>query len=412
MLIEFTVSNYRSFNEPVTLSMEATKLKDNDDVDRNNIFEVGKYRLLRSAAVYGHNASGKSNLVKAMMFMRDFVRTSTDLTAEKELIDVERFSLDSATQEKPSFFQIIFLLEGQYYRYGFEVDERRVHSEWLYRKIKRESLVFVREDDNYDMPDSFRKEASDIINKTREDALFLSALAQWNNSTASSLLKWFTKMFGVISGLNDDIYREYTLSRFGKDKIFKERIQELIRLADTGITSIAVKSLSDDSSLKSVKTTHPIFKKNEQVAERVFDMYQQESKGTQKFFYLLGPILYTLENGSTLTIDELEARLHPLLTSAIVQMFSSIEANPKNAQLIFTTHNANLLDEKILRRDQIWFTEKNRYGATDLYSLAEMKETSNAPFGKKYLQGRYGAIPYFGDFTNFFEQELKNDENS
>ena len=200
----------------MTLSMEATKLRDDKEIDKNNIFEIGKYRLLRNAAIYGHNASGKSNLVDAMMFMRNFVRTSTDLTAKDASIGVEQFALDKEALEEPSFFQIIFLLEERRYRYGFELDEHRIRSEWLYRKIDRETPLFIREYDDFNVSGSFKKETFEIKERTRENALFLSTLAQWNSPTATVLLEWFTKMFGVISGLNDTVYREYTLYNFEK----------------------------------------------------------------------------------------------------------------------------------------------------------------------------------------------------
>ena len=433
MLIEFTVGNYRSFNEPMTLSMEATKLHDNEEIDRNNIFETGKHRLLRSAAIYGHNASGKSNLVKAMMFMRHFVVSSASKYQEGDTIPIKRFTLSANVENAPAFFQTTFLIDNIQYRYGFELDEDSVHSEWLYRKEKRETPLFTRDRGDFYISSSFQKEAGNIDEITRDNALFLSALAQWKSPIAKILLEWFTKKVKGISGLDDRDYGGYTLKRFEKDDVFNKRIQELIRLADVGIASISIEALSLDSPsipdevrefvkkaieqeekldknpvLRRAQTNHPIYKGDEQIGEEVFDMNTQESEGTQKFFYLLGPILDTLENGNILVIDELEARLHPLLTIEIAKMFSSSDANSKNAQLIFTTHNASLLDEEILRRDQIWFTEKDRYGATELYSLAEMSEEKDAAFGKRYLLGRYGATPYFGGINTFLKQELQN----
>ncbi|MBU1661812.1 MAG: ATP-binding protein, partial [Chloroflexi bacterium] len=148
-----------------------------------------------------------------------------------------------------------------------------------------------------------------------------------------------------------------------------------------------------------------------QIGQAPFEL-GEESEGTQKFFYLLGPLLDALENGNILMIDELEARLHPKLTRELVRMFNSPQTNPHNAQLIFATHDAGLLGEYLLRRDQIWFTEKNRYGATELYSLAEMKERNDASFEKNYLLGRYGAIPYISGLRAFLEQELQYGENT
>ena len=432
MLIEFTVGNFRSFYEPMTLSMEATGLHDGEEIDQNNIFDSSGYSLLRSAAIYGHNASGKSNFVDAMMFMRHFVKNSASRYQEGDEIPVKRFLLSEDAKKEPAFFEIVFLVNDVRYRYGFELDEYRVYSEWLYRKVKREVPVFTRDNDNFYISGSFQKESGSIDEITRNNALFLSALAQWKSVTASEILGWFSKEINGISGLNDRNYGGYTLDRFENDDVFKERVNALIQIADIGVSGMSVDSISlDDPSIPDkvreivekaveksedkkeavvahIETRHPVYKDGEKIGEEAFELDSQESEGTQKFFFLLGPILDTLENGKILIIDELEARLHPLLTVEIVKMFSFVETNPHNAQLIFTTHNANLLDESILRRDQIWFTEKDRCGATKLYSLAEMKETSDAPFGKKYLQGRYGATPYFGDFASFLKEELQH----
>ena len=436
MLIEFTVGNYRSFYAPMTLSMQATRLHDHESIDEQNIFQVGKLSLLRSAAVYGANASGKSNLVRAMMFMRHFVLDSATKLQAGEPIDVQRFALNAAARKEPASFQIVFWLNGIRYRYGFELDEKRVHSEWLYRTIKKETRLFIREENDFNLSGPFKKEAPGLEARTRENALFLSVLSQFNSPTAIALLEWFRTKFRGISGLDDDTYGGYTLHRFETDETFRQRVRGLMRLADVGITDLSITKLpfdnadvpeevrnilrqiakkvgkpEDELSLARIETLHPLFEGKQQIGQAPFEL-GEESEGTQKVFYLLGPLLDTLENGNVLMIDELEARLHPALTRELVRMFNSPQTNPHNAQLIFATHDAGLLGEYILRRDQIWFTEKNRYGATELYSLAEMKERNDASFEKNYLLGRYGAIPYISGLRAFLEQELQYGENT
>ncbi len=438
MLIEFSVGNYRSFHQPVTLSMQATSLKHSGDIDKHNVFRAGKYELLRSAAVYGANASGKSNLIRAMMFMRRFVRNSSTRLQEGDPTGVERFTFHMDARQEPAYFQIIFLLEGVRYRYGFELDEERVHAEWLYRTRQRETRLFVRERQEFDISGPFKKEATGLEAKTRENALFLSTLAQFNSSTAIMLLAWFRQKFKGISGLNDSAYGGYTLHRFEAEGEFRRRARELLRLADVGITDISMQKLPLDRAdiptglrdklieiaqeegelesellLTQVQTLHPLFDGELPIGTQPLD-FKEESEGTRKFFFLLGPLLDTLENGNVLAIDELEARLHPRLTREIVHLFNSPRINLHNAQLVFATHDAGLLGACMLRRDQVWFTEKNQYGATDLYSLAEMKVRKDALplLDKNYLAGRYGAIPFVGGLRAFIEQEIQHGEKT
>ena len=441
MLIEFTVGNYRSFHERQTLSLLATRLRDKTAQGQQCSFRQGKYDLLYSAAIYGANASGKSNLVRAMMFLRTFVLTSATRLQAGDPIDVERFALSTGARKEPAYFQIVFLADGRRYRYGMEVDEERVHAEWLYHAKQRETRLFIREGDEFDISSRLRlKRSKDITKRTRPNALFLSVLAQFNHPLGGTLLNWFRKGFQGIHGLNDESYGRYTIERIERDPLFRKRVQSLLRLADVGIIGIGVESVplasldsldipnemkdtlrnlaealhknigreAKEVLLKRAITTHEVFDNHAQEAgTRTFDLNKQESEGTKKFFYLLGPWLDTLEQGSVLVVDEMDARLHPLLTRELISMFHSPKSNPNHAQLIFVTHDAALLGERILRRDQVWFTEKDRYGATQLYSLAELKERNDASFYKNYLLGLYGAIPHISSLRPFVEQEMQ-----
>ncbi|WP_167407624.1 AAA family ATPase [Nostoc flagelliforme] len=425
MLIEFSVGNYRSFKEQVTFSMVAANLVAKDKkLDENNVFEIDKeLKLLKSAAIYGANASGKSNLATALGFMRWFMINSSKETQSTEKIGVERFKLSTETEAKPSFFEIVFLMSGKRYKYGFEATIEKVVSEWLFYVPKsKETKLFERKLDKISASKTYK--ADGIQQKTRHNALFLSVSAQFNVQIAEKILDWLTNRVQLISGLDDRGYRGYTVNCLMNNENKNEIIQLLNKL-DLGFGDIKVEEIevTVDSwssevpdeiksiilkngarKVTTVQTMHQKFdKKVNPVSTEIFNLYVQESEGTQKVFALAGPLVDTLKNGRVLIIDELDARIHPLISHAIVELFNSNETNPNNAQLIFMTHDTNLLNNKLFRRDQIWFTEKNRYGATDLYSLAEYKIPDDAPFESDYIQGRYGAIPYIGNLNHLID---------
>ncbi len=430
MLIEFSVGNYRSFKEQVTFSMVAANLVAKDKkLDENNVFEVDDdLKLLKSAAIYGANASGKSNLDKALEFMRWFMINSSKETQSTEKIGVERFKLSTETEEKPSFFEIVFLMNGKRYRYGFEATRDKVVSEWLFYVPKsRETKLFERKLDNITVSKTYK--ADGIQQKTRHNALFLSVSAQFNVKIAEEILDWLTNKVKIVSGLDDRGYRGYTVSCLMNNDN-KDKILQLLKKLDLGFGDVKVEeseftidSLPSElpDEIKnfiltnvgrkgisvSVQTMHQKFDgKGNPVSTDMFDLDAQESEGTQKVFALAGPLVDALKNGKVLIIDEFDARIHPLISRAIVELFNSNETNPSNAQLIFMTHDTNLLSNKLFRRDQIWFVEKNRYGATDLYSLAEYKIRNDASFESDYIKGRYGAIPYIGNLNHLIDSHV------
>ncbi len=415
MLIGFSVGNYKSFKETVTLSMVASSITEEEkELDENNVFEINhKLNLLKSAAIYGANASGKSNLIAAINFMKWFVLNSSKETQVSEAIDIEAFRLSTETEKEPSFFEIVFLLEGKTFRYGFEVNAREVVSEWLFQADdSEEQMLFERDFDNYIL-DNF-PEGQGISDKTRSNALFLSVVAQFNGKVSGKILLWFSKTLQLISGLQDTQYRKETLESF-ENESHRHDIIEFIKKLDLGITDIQITnkplpivsqktamygSLYPYSEIKpAVKTVHRKYDaEGKQSAIELFDIDKHESEGTNKLFALAGLLLDTLRTGKILLIDELDARLHPLITRELICLFNSNETNPHNAQLIFTTHDTNLLSSKTFRKDQIWFTEKDNKGATDLYSLVEYKVGKDASFERDYIIGKYGAIPFIGNF--------------
>ncbi len=426
MLIGFSVGNYKSFKETVTLSMVASSITEEDkELNENNVFLIkDKLSLLKSAAIYGANASGKSNLVAAINFMKWFVLNSSKETQVSDAIDIEGFRLSTETEKEPSFFEIFFLLKDKKrFRYGFEVNAREVVSEWLSQADDTEEKMLFERDFDIDISDDF-PEGQGISDKTRSNALFLSVVAQFNGEISGKILLWFSKTLQLISGLQDRQYRKETLESL-RDAGHRRDIIEFIKNLDLGILDIvpkntAVYSIYDNtaqyggpygglypiSEIKTtVQTSHPKYDADgKQTSMELFDMEKHESEGTNKLFALAGILLDTLRTGKILLIDELDARLHPLITRELICLFNSNETNPHNAQLIFTTHDTNLLSSKTFRKDQIWFTEKDNKGATDLYSLVEYKVGKDASFESDYIIGKYGAIPFIGNFKELIGQ--------
>ena len=420
MLVEFTVGNFKSFRDKTTFSMIAAHLTSEDPaLDTDNVIPVSKnLSLLKSAAVYGANASGKSNLGIALRFMGDFTLNSAREAITPAKAGLEPFLLDWQTREQPSFFEMVFLLGDRQYRYGFEANKAQVVSEWLFHAPKtKEVSLFVREGQEISVRPGF-KEGKGLEVKTRKEALFLSVTALFNGTTAQKIQAWFDD-FAIETGLQDDHFREFTVACL-RDPKQKEVVLGFIRKLDLGVEEVIVpeplsaeilpKHWSSDMKDRFLADMPQEIYVRHIVKESVgasadssnyilLDLDQQESQGTRKLVSMAGPLWSILRHGHILFVDELDARLHPLMTRRIIELFHSPLTNPHGAQLIFATHDTNLLDKTLFRRDQIWFAEKDRQGATHLASLAEYRVRSDAAFEKQYLEGRYGAIPFLGDLS-------------
>jgi AAA15 family ATPase/GTPase len=423
MLLEFSVGNYLSFKTKTTLSLFATPIKEHVNT---NIFSTERYDLLKGAVLYGANASGKSNFIKSMSVMCRLVLQSFEKSSADEL-DIVPFLLNTTTENKPSFFEAVFLIDNIRYRYGFEVDNRTIHAEWLFEAQKQtEKPLFIREKDGIEvMPRAFQ-EGRDLEERTRDNALFLAVADQFNGKTAKKIIKWFNN-FITISGLSHEGYKGVTFGML-ENKQTQHTLLDFYKKLDLGFEDISIsrkpfdpkefpadmfeglmKQLITDleGTLKiDIKTIHTKYDaKDKPVAKVEFDMRSQESSGTNKLFNISGPVFDVLNDGGVLVVDELDASLHPLLTLTITRLFNSKEFNRNNAQLIFATHDTNLLNYGNYRRDQIYFVEKNKYGASEMYSLVEYKEEGKTirkdrSFEKDYIEGRYGAIPFIGNLSN------------
>lgn len=429
MLIEFNVSNFLSIREKQSLNMTAAY--SSDDLSENLIDSelpgMSGIRFIKSAAVYGANASGKTNLLAAVNFMRHFVVDSAVSLKPGQETGVVPFRLDKKKSAQPSEFEVIFSHEGVRYQYGFALDKKKVLSEWLHSFPEgKPRKLFARQFDpdtqTYSYKSGIHFEVDRSLEaKTRPNALFLSVGVQFNQRQMMKPYEWFHDYLRVLNleaslGLSP----EYTARRILKDPQLEAAYSGLLRQADLGVDGIQVKLLKAKEAKIQFPEDMPeeirrgilseltkkdflnieLVHKSSDGSERVNFNLEVESAGTQRLFALIGPWREALENGYCLFVDEIDASMHPLLTKMLIRMIHNSELNKNGAQLVFTTHDTALLDSELLRRDQIWFTEKDQGGGTQLYPLTDYKPRKDESPQKGYLAGRYGAIPFLsGEFT-------------
>jgi len=426
MIIEFKVENFLSFKDLTTLSMITAK-SFKEHKDTHTIPIDNKLSLLKSAITYGNNASGKSNLLEAMEFMKQIILNSfRDALLENNdrKFPLEKFALNSKTEQESTFFEVSFFHNGTKYRYGFEIDYDKIVAEWLYHTTSKEVYLFKRDFQKIEVNKSAFKEGLGKEEDVKENVLFLSVLATLGKEISSSIVEWFKKL-NIINGIHDRGHKRYTIDKLKSDKNFfnwvlhfikyleisnlstteedvneidletlkeKEKDEEIINL----LTSTH-KTQSKQPKRDQLITYHRKYDENNVLIDTVpFNFDTQESEGTKKLFYLLGPWYDTLKNGKVLIIDELDSRLHSNLTLRLIDFFHKCNVN--QAQLICAVHDISLLNKETFRRDQIWFVEKNQFGASELISLADFKTDTvrnKSAFDKNYLAGKYGAIPYF-----------------
>ncbi len=416
MLIEFKVGNFKSFKDPATFSMTAVNSirSKNKSLDVNNIFAINKhYQLLKSASIYGANASGKSSLIQAMFALKTLVLNSVkDEDCIKK--NIHKFRLDTIHPNFPTTFEITFLYSETIYRYGVRFTSDAVHSEWLYQKHNKsrskETELFVRTSSTFNINFYKFREGKGLEDKTMDSALFLTVVKQFNGEIANKVTEFFKSHFILDMGIGDEFKQTETIAFAKQNPKHQKAVVNFLKFADLSIDNISFKEmpLADGSTQEIVFTHHKQFdNQGNYVDDTMFRLDLFESEGTRKLFSCSGLFIELLWRGGCLIIDELNARLHASITKQLIKLFHSPVSNPNNAQLIFATHDTNLLNNNLLRRDQIWFTEKDRYGATDLYSLVEFnngkKVRNDASFEKDYLQGKYGAIPFLGDESFLFD---------
>mgnify|MGYP005749844499 CR=1 FL=1 len=422
MLIEFSVTNFISIRETQVLSMVSGKLSDelqNRDFKIPNSESLANLNLLTSSVIYGANAAGKSNLLKAIDAMHDIVLFSAGSRQRGESLEVIPFKLDSAYKNAPSEFEVLIAIDGIKYQYGFSATQQRIIDEWLiaYPK-KRPQLWFSREWSNNDNEYEWNFGSNLLGQKqtwkdsTRDNALFLSTAVQLNSEQLKPIFDWFSKTlhFIGVGGISDG----YSAHKCTEG--YREKILNFLKNAGIGIDDINVekdkfnpdKMLSPetpdeikkllieemkDETLYRVSTTHL----NNEGKPETFKL-SEESTGTRKLFAFSAPWIEVLENGNILVVDELHDNLHPKLVKYLVNLFHNPKINKNNAQLIFTTHETSILNQKIFRRDQVWFCEKGENNNTEVYPLVKFKpRKGREDLEATYLAGGYGAIPYTKD---------------
>lgn len=396
MLIEFRVSNFRSLRDEQVLSMVASKDKTLASTHTVPTGVTAAPALLRSAAIYGPNAGGKSNLIKALQYMRGVVVESATI-APSQPFGVQPFRLDAASAGLPTEFEVTFLLDGVRYQYGFAMTAERIVGEHLlvYKAFKPQHWFTRRHDattgrDVYDFGPALKGQKSVWESATRSNALFLSMAVQLNSEQLTPVFDWFARQL-VIFNEHATLNPRVTLQML-RDPAAKRSICTFLNAADISIADIDVVTRDDDQD-------ELRFKHTTSKGEAVFGM-GDESSGTRNLLFMIGPILDIVRNGLTLVVDELDTSLHTLLVRRIIQLFHDTALNTRGAQLIFTTHDTSLLDaHDLFRRDQVWFVEKDRDQASRLYSLTEFSPRKGEALERGYLMGRYGGLPLLDELT-------------
>ena len=397
MLVNFTFKNFRSFRDEMTLSMEAASIQELADA----VVKTCGEDLLPVAVMYGANSSGKSNVLKALKAMRDVLLSSVKLNP-KDKLDAEPFSLDLTSSSEPTSFEIQFTLNGSKFRYGFDYTSEMIISEWLYEKRpgEREFELFLRSGNEFKISKTRFSEGIGKQDSTPANRLFVSLVAQLNGKVSQSILDWFSNI-EYISGLYNDAYIGKTLTMVYEENNGYLEVLNFLGQSQLGFNGLAITKDSSREKPLEAKSVHNIYDKEGNIVDkRQFLIEDMESEGTKKMIEIAGPIVDAIRLGQILIVDELDAKLHPFLTRKIISMFMDKNINKNGAQLIFATHDTNLLNIQYLRRDQIWFTEKDKTDSTELYSLVEFRDDAgnkvrnDRNIEKDYINGRYGAIPF------------------
>ena len=414
MLLRFGVSNHLSIRDQQELLFTVSALHDRED---GLIDCAGAPRgsIVPAVVMYGANASGKSNLIHAIGTMQRLVLTSQTQGAPGGGVPHHAFKLDDASRERPSQYDVDFFLDGVRYHYGFESSDTRFEAEWLYSFPKsHRRTVFERQRDNFRFGRELRGRNRVIAELTKPNTLFVSAAAQHRHEQLSRVFSYFRSLQSFMSIF---VPSEQAALAFAQDGL-DPRVIDFLERIDTGVCDYQLKETALPEEMANLqqevldlikrRTATPIdfettdkqhtieLAHKSRSGKPVYMELGMESAGTLRLLMVLSLVYRALDHGVPVVIDELDASLHTLASETILQLFCSRETNPRGAQLIATTHDTNLLASPLLRRDQVWFMEKDAYGATLLFPLTEIRTRSGDNLEKGYLQGRYGAVPFSG----------------
>ena len=424
MLLEFSVKNFLSFKDKVTFSMEAAVGNENEE----NIIIKDNERILKTTAIYGANASGKTNLIRAFTAAIMMIRMSNSRQIGEKLMQMKPFALDDKTKNEPCEFEFLFISNGKKYIYGFVADKDKIYEEYLWEYFSaKPTKIFERTNCNeYKFLQSDERKLNAIKEKNTENKLFLSTATTWNYDKTKDAYLWFANNIDTYMGGN--LLNDFVIESFSKDENeeLKKFTLKLLKEADIIIKdfTIEVKDKEVDNNflmlMKNLNMPTPLIPQKQREVrigmiheikddDNNFKKYElsfdNESSGTQILFSFAPILKDVFEKGKILVIDEIERSLHPSLVEMIIKFFHNPEINKGNAQLIFDTHDTNLLSLDIFRRDQIWFTEKNtEKGATDIYPLDDFSLRKTENIQKGYLNGRYGAMPFVAMGNSLWEE--------
>lgn len=418
MLVQFSIKNFKSFKEKQDFSMEAGSGNENLD----NIINIDgvNERILKTTAIYGANASGKTNLIDAFFSAIMLIRASNNRQPEEKLLQMEPFAFEENAKNEPCEFEFIFYANSNKYVYGFKADKNKVYEEYLYQYLSaKPTRIFERINCNeYKFLQADETKLNAIKGQNLENKLFLATATTWNYDKTRVPYLWFVSMIDTYMGGNE--FSPYSIEAYNKDDgseslkkftlklleesdiIIKDYNIEIEETEMDALTIMQLKSMNvppnvivpKTTVIKSITMSHEI--SNDKGETKVYNLdLANESSGT-KIIFTMAPILKDVfEKGKVLIIDEIERSLHPSLVEMIIKFFHNKEINKANAQLIFNTHDTNLLSLDLFRRDQIWFAEKDpKKGATELYPLDDFSVRKTENIQKGYLNGRYGAIPF------------------
>ena len=427
MIVKFSVTNFRSIREKVELRMEETSLK---GLPLNTFQGQKNINLLKSAILYGSNASGKSSLLRAFKALEYLVLRSSGFKPDEKIVPYEPHKLEQSFAKAPVFFCIDFISNGVRFEFNLSFTEKQIEKEELfYYPHAVRTLLYARTvGKDIKFGESYRGGKKTIEKLLLDNQLFISKAAENNVESVQEPYRFFAEGLMVFPLLEE--YRKTSLSRLYAKRLaedrhskFSKRFNSLICALDTGITSVSAEevdwesykfpsNMPDDVRIKfqedykyNIKTQHPVFAGEKFIGNELFEV-EEESTGTQSLFVIGGIIVDALETGRVLIVDEFEKNLHPSITQYLIQLFHNPLTNPLNAQLIFATHDITQLAHDGFRRDQVWFVEKSEYGATSLYQCSDIKGIRlGTPLDKWYSSGRFGATPIINDVDFLIEMQ-------
>lgn len=400
MLIAFNYKNFKSFKNENRLDMQATALKEHE----YNVVKMKNVNLLTMAAIYGANASGKSNVLQAFEYMKKMILINNNSMEYSQIKEENIYSF--MMNKYPISLEVeILSKDGKIYKYGFESLNDKIKSEWMYeKKINKFYTIFERKENSVSMKSNNKNNRYDNLD---DKTLFLSIYSKIDrkNSDFNNVYQWFidTDYLDLDNTKIENFINNTISTKILNDSNYKAGLQNFISALDLGIEEIKTipGSMNDLPKSNGVVKIEVLYKvENNKIKSLPLEL---ESDGTRKMIYLFDYLIGALKKGMTLFIDDLDTKLHPLLTRYIINLFHNKEINISNAQLIYTTHDVTNLNKETFRRDEIWFTEKDNSGVSEIYSLSDykidnVKIRNDATFNKDYLTGRYGAIPELKQF--------------